>query len=723
MATAAERTSIIGLVVGMVGAAPGATILAELEALFDGGLSLSAMAEAIATNPAFNGDTGLYPAFLPNAIFATNFVTDLIGDEVSAANLQLAIDAVTAELNAGTSRGAIMFAAINAVAAVDPTDPDFGAAAQALLNKTAVAEYYSVTVAQSGATIADLQAALAGVDSTAASVTAANAAIDTAIAANQDLADLIANKAAAEAALAAAEAAADGDGDDETSIDSAAVQALIDALDAGDLDTAMPGYDAASENVKAAMVTDKQTADATALAALNVTLAGADDDVDDITGLASAIAVFQSAVVAKDAADEAAALAVVNLTQAEDSFNVTAAPFVATPGAGGTYTDGTDPMIIVSGTTLVLAAGVTETTHEGVTALLAASLANQGAILVAAAADQAVEDALDQVENLDYAGSAQEASLAAVGADMDANVGDLIDPADVDAPTLAEIEAQSTALAAGVAQLEADIEALVTSGVEATDEAAHASLTAAAVADGFIDAATKTAMDTDFDTAADGTQGGLDTAIVDSTTALGADNLSIDFEALVTAYLADGNGAQTIAAATAPVADAYLVALAAVEAQEDAIADLAEDLATRATLLATLETLEDLEDAVADADDAFGDAGFGVPVTLNSAVKAATADDDVFLVGGINSQIISFAGDDQLFIGSGLTLNADTTAGDNGDNSVLEVWITGTTNTVITIEKTVFGSEAAVPETYAITLTGVAAASVELSADGILTIA
>jgi len=50
MATAAERTELIQLVVGMFGAAPGADVLADLEAVFDAGASVSDIAVALSEN-------------------------------------------------------------------------------------------------------------------------------------------------------------------------------------------------------------------------------------------------------------------------------------------------------------------------------------------------------------------------------------------------------------------------------------------------------------------------------------------------------------------------------------------------------------------------------------------------------------------------------------------------------------------------------------------------
>jgi len=147
-------------------------------------------------------------------------------------------------------------------------------------------------------------------------------------------------------------------------------------------------------------------------------------------------------------------------------------------------------------------------------------------------------------------------------------------------------------------------------------------------------------------------------------------------------------------------------------AQAGLAGDIADEVAQDA--LQTQGAVLDL--AIAAANTAFGDAGFAVPVSLTLSVHAATAADDVFTVADTNSQVISFAGDDTLFIGDGLTLYADTTAGDNGDNAVLEYWITGTISAVITIETSAFGSEAATPEIFSITLTGVAAA--DISVDG-----
>ncbi len=173
--TVETRTDIIELIVGMVGAAPGAAILSELADIVDGGLSLNDLAIALANNPAFKV---LYPSFLTSEEFATNFLTALMGAEVDATTLSTSIDAMVADLNAGTHRGAAMYTAITTLSATAETDANFGAAAAALNNKTEVAIHYSVTTQQSAETLDELVAVVSDVTSDDATVTTAKAAVD-----------------------------------------------------------------------------------------------------------------------------------------------------------------------------------------------------------------------------------------------------------------------------------------------------------------------------------------------------------------------------------------------------------------------------------------------------------------------------------------------------------------------------------------------------------------
>lgn len=174
--TATQRTDIIRLVVGMFGAAPGATVLSDLAASVEAGRTMSQLAGDLANTNEFKG---IYPSFFTNTEFATKLVDNLVGSELSAANRTWAIDQVTAMLNAGQSRAAVVKAVIDGVNAVAVTDTNFGAASQALKNKVEVAEYYSVTKLQSGSSLAQLQAVVSSVTSSAATVTSSKASIDT----------------------------------------------------------------------------------------------------------------------------------------------------------------------------------------------------------------------------------------------------------------------------------------------------------------------------------------------------------------------------------------------------------------------------------------------------------------------------------------------------------------------------------------------------------------
>lgn len=175
MATAAQQQEIIQLVVGMVGAAPGADILTELEAIFDSGLTIVEIADAIVANPAFDA---IYASTLSNSGFATAWLADYLGAEVSTENMTLAVDAVTALLNAGATRGDVMSQVFTAIAGVPVTDPDFGAAAQAQANKVEVATYYSVTQGLSSESLTTLTSVTSAVGSDAATLTSGLAFVD-----------------------------------------------------------------------------------------------------------------------------------------------------------------------------------------------------------------------------------------------------------------------------------------------------------------------------------------------------------------------------------------------------------------------------------------------------------------------------------------------------------------------------------------------------------------
>lgn len=175
MATAQEQQELIQLVVGMFGATPGADNLAALEAILDGGATIDEIAVALAANPLLET---IYASTLSNEDFATAFVGDILGDEVTAENLQVGIDVITGLLNDGASRGEVVQIATTFLANTSVDDVNFGAAAQAFANKVEVATSHSVTNGLSAATLEELTAVVSDVTSDAATLSDALDAVD-----------------------------------------------------------------------------------------------------------------------------------------------------------------------------------------------------------------------------------------------------------------------------------------------------------------------------------------------------------------------------------------------------------------------------------------------------------------------------------------------------------------------------------------------------------------
>jgi len=170
-----DRTNLVGLVVGMFGAAPGASVLSDLVASFEAGSTLKQIAANVAGTTEF---VSLFPTFLTDGEFATKVVNQLVGTTVIQSEKDLAITELTSRLQSGQSRTDVFVDAIIAVDALASTNTNWGNAAVAFDNKVAVAVYYSVDKQLSGSSLAALQAVIASVDNTAASVTAANAVSD-----------------------------------------------------------------------------------------------------------------------------------------------------------------------------------------------------------------------------------------------------------------------------------------------------------------------------------------------------------------------------------------------------------------------------------------------------------------------------------------------------------------------------------------------------------------
>ena len=561
----------------------------------------------------------------------------------------------------------------------------------------------------------------------------------------------LADVVAAEAAITTFLAAADGDDDPDTTTDEAAVAtALSTAIDT-DTNALVAGdyLEATSVGVRAALLADQETADALTLTNANTDVTEANTAIVAVTGLTAAVAAntAAAAVTTAAAAAEAAAVIVEGSEKAAwvfasdavvglDTSTDTAGELFITvneleAGATGTSTPFAEDEIltltevsasgVVTMTADVIVGGVVVVTPTAAQTAyvvaqqalaadyVAAINANVAAAASSAAAVIAEAAALLTVSNSGTAATAAAAAVGALAADY---------VLDASAPTVLEIAAADAiftgrdALATAIAAADFDTNETVT-------EAAHAALTDTAVTAGFITAAEKALMDAAYDG---------ENTIIDTATATAAEVASL---AVLDSDL-NGWDAANVTYDAAVLVNTNLLtdlnnAVDAVDAAQLTIDTLAEAVTAMDAAQATVDALAALNETLTDAETAITDAGYATPVTLTAGATAATIADDVFLTDDAvaTSNITSFGvvGNDALFIGTGLTLNADTTAAANGNDALLEVWLTETAgNTFVTVETAAFGSNSVADEYITIELTGIAFADVTL-VDGLVTVA
>lgn len=486
---------------------------------------------------------------------------------------------------------------------------------------------------------------------------------------------LAALTSAQEARTAFLDLAADGKADGKfgaagsTEATAAAIGTKVNT-EVTELDVLVAGeYAAATPGVRAALLADQVAVNNTELSKAQTLVANANTEIAKVAGLSTAIATKAAADTAVTNAQKAVSAATVDLTgkvaafdfqntTANKSAEVAVAPNGEVTLTTVTTTDGvagtpvvTKVIALNSEGKLALASGVTETTHPGVTALLASTTAQEAADATLTSALRTQTSANANVNYLDM-GATEMSNLQSIRAAMvkyqDVSI------AEGALPTLAQISTQ-------MAILEANVKAGVA-----------------------------------------GAQAELD-----------------EFKPLVATY-------ETNAAANARV-EALTTANAAVTAATTTISTLTKATGELNAALAAQAELAAADASVDAALKAFTENGMTPPMVVNAADgnEVATAASDIFTAGTTSGQISLFGlqGNDSLFIGTQYTLNQGALT--TGNNAVLEAFITSANSgadTVITLEKTAFGSNAATPEVVTITLVGVASTDVVLN-NGIITLA
>jgi S-layer protein len=231
--TVAERTQIIELTTLMFNAAPGATYLTQIVALYEGnGRSLQNVANLL-------GGTSVYQSLNPNFQTAAEFAAELLTPLGLQADA-LATDFIVSRFNAGQSKASIVFQAFNALNGVAATDAiQYRNAQAALNNKTAVAIHYSVDKEGTATDLATLQSVVGSVTADPATVILADAAVDALVISGQTFTltagiDTIVGTAGNDTIVAVLDAT--GGTGTFTNLDSIDGGAGIDTLQLNDLD-------------------------------------------------------------------------------------------------------------------------------------------------------------------------------------------------------------------------------------------------------------------------------------------------------------------------------------------------------------------------------------------------------------------------------------------------------------------------------------------------------
>jgi len=176
--TAQTRTEIVQLVVSMLGEAPSTAMLTDLVTKANAGSTIQELADHLATNADFASS---FPVWMTAAEFTQKVVDNVFaGSSVTDADKTAAVDYIAGAITAGTfTKTSAVVALTSYLASADGVaNATYGSAAQVYQNKVEVAEYYTITSGQGGASAADRKAAISGVTDAADAVTSAKATVD-----------------------------------------------------------------------------------------------------------------------------------------------------------------------------------------------------------------------------------------------------------------------------------------------------------------------------------------------------------------------------------------------------------------------------------------------------------------------------------------------------------------------------------------------------------------
>lgn len=161
--TTQQQTDAYRFFVIAFGAAPGVTYMNQIADAYAAGMTTKQIVNVYTTKPQF---TAIYPNFYTNTQFANTLVENVVGSSASAAAKAQAKADVEAALNAGWSRGDVIYQVFNNLADKPTTDADWGNTAKMFANKVAVAQYATEVRHVDTTDLSVLQSLLSGVTAT-----------------------------------------------------------------------------------------------------------------------------------------------------------------------------------------------------------------------------------------------------------------------------------------------------------------------------------------------------------------------------------------------------------------------------------------------------------------------------------------------------------------------------------------------------------------------------
>lgn len=158
--TETQKTDAYQFFVVAFGAVTGVEYMNQLDAAYSAGMSTKDIVNVYTTKPQF---TSQYPAFLTNQQFAQKLVANVVGNSATAEAKAAAESEIQAALNAGWSRGDVIYQIFSNLADKPHDDAVWGNTAKMFANKVAVSQYLTEVKLVSETDQAKLQGYLSNV--------------------------------------------------------------------------------------------------------------------------------------------------------------------------------------------------------------------------------------------------------------------------------------------------------------------------------------------------------------------------------------------------------------------------------------------------------------------------------------------------------------------------------------------------------------------------------